>query len=75
MVQVMHSDLRGPMSSSSLGGSLYFGTFIDEYSRHVTVIPLAKKSNVASQFIKFQRQLELKFDCNIRAMHSHSGGE
>ena len=73
--QVIHSDLCGPMSSSSLGGSRYFVTFIDEYSRYVTVIPLAKKSNVASQFIKLQRKFERKFDCNIKALHSDSGGE
>jgi len=32
-MQLVHSDLGGPMSEPSHGGALYFGTFTDDFSR------------------------------------------
>jgi len=32
-LQLVHPDLGGPMSEPSRGGALYFGTFIDDFSR------------------------------------------
>ena len=47
---VIHSDVCGPMPVPSLGGSLYFVCFIDEYSGYIAVYPIKKKSDVAEQF-------------------------
>ena len=32
-LQLVHSDLCGPMQTTSFGGARYFVTFIDDYSR------------------------------------------
>ena len=40
--EVIHSDVPGPMKTPSLGGSVYFVTFIDDYSGYC-VIDLKKK--------------------------------
>ena len=39
-LQLVHSDVCGPMPTASMGGSLYFVTFIDDFSRKVWVYPL-----------------------------------
>ena len=33
LLQLVHSDVNGPMEVQSLGGSRYFVTFIDDFSR------------------------------------------
>ena len=45
-LQLIHSDVCGPMQTPSFGNHLYFVTFIDDYSRHAWVYPLKGKSEV-----------------------------
>ena len=45
-LQLIHSDVCGPIHIPSVGGSRYFITFIDDYSRHVTVCMLKTKDQV-----------------------------
>lgn len=37
LLEVIHSDVCGPMNKNSIGGSRYFVTFIDDKSRYVSV--------------------------------------
>ena len=39
-LELVHSDLVGPLQSNSIQGNKYFATFIDDYTRVVVVIPL-----------------------------------
>ena len=39
-LQLVHSDVCGPMPMASMGGALYFVTFIDDFSCKVWVYPL-----------------------------------
>lgn len=71
----IHTDVCGPMSIPSLGGSRYFVTFIDEYSNFVNVRFIEKKSEVASEFRSFKAWFERKFDCAIKRLHTDGGGE
>ena len=73
--EVIHSDVCGPMSKPSLGGSRYFVTFIDEHSGYKIVIPIARKSDVAAEFQKYHVWLERKYDCSIKRLHCDGGGE
>jgi hypothetical protein len=36
-LELVHSDVMGPMKTKSMGGAKYVLTFIDDYSRHVRV--------------------------------------
>lgn len=58
---VIHSDLCGKMPIVSLGGSVYFVTFIYEASHYVTVQPININSDVKDVFIKYQSSFESKF--------------
>ena len=72
---VIHSDVSGRMPTRSLGGAEYYVTFIDEYSRYITVVPIASKGEVLTQFKKFHVWFERKYDCRIKSLHCDGGGE
>ena len=44
-LQLVHSDLCGPLSSPSFSGCKYFLTFIDDFSRRIWVYFLKLKSD------------------------------
>ncbi|MCO5595626.1 hypothetical protein L7F22_049671 [Adiantum nelumboides] len=51
--QLVHSDLCGPMESASITGSLYFLTFINDFSRYTTLYFLKQKSQVLTCFKEY----------------------
>jgi len=58
-LQLMHSDLGGPMSEPSRGGALYFGTFTDFFSRWTDVVFLQKKSDLLAGYKKWLTKAQL----------------
>lgn len=53
VLELVHSDLCGPMPSKSIGGSKYFLTFTDDYSRKTTVFCLKGKNEVTSYIRRY----------------------
>ena len=53
ILELIHSDLCGPMQVDSIGGSRYMLTFTDDYSRYTHVYFLKKKSEVLEKFKEF----------------------
>ena len=49
-LELVHSDVCGPMPTKSLGGSSYFVTFIDDSTRKVWLYGLRSKDQVFSTF-------------------------
>ena len=49
-LELVHSDVAGPMKTESLGGAKYFVTFTDDFSRCVTVYPITQKPEVLDKF-------------------------
>lgn len=58
LLELIHSDVCGPMSVKSLGGAKYFVTFIDDYSRKVFAYAMKTKGEVFSKFIEFKKLVE-----------------
>lgn len=56
-LELLHMDVAGPMDAVSLGGSKYFLTIIDDFSRKVVVYPMTQKSEVFDCFKNFKREL------------------
>jgi len=52
-LQLVHSDLGGPMSEPSRGGALYFGRFTEDFSRWTDVVFLHKKSDLLAEYKKW----------------------
>ena len=50
MLELIHSDVCGPMSSTSLSGFEYYITFIDDFSRKTWIYFLKGKSEVFEKF-------------------------
>jgi transposase InsO family protein len=46
--ELTHSDVWGPIASPSLGGATYYVTFKDDFSGHLTVYFMKRKSEVPS---------------------------
>ena len=46
MLELVYFDVCGPMKTKTLGGSLYFVTFIDDHSRKIWVYTLKTKDQV-----------------------------
>jgi hypothetical protein len=53
-LQIVHSDVAGPMKTDSFGDARYFVTFNDNYSRCVTVYPNTHKSEVLDKFKEWE---------------------
>lgn len=75
VLQRVHSDVMGPISPKSLGGSRYIVTFLDDFSSYVTTFAMKKKSEVFVKFLKFQRRAELIQKKKIIDLQSDNGGE
>ena len=72
---VVHSDVCGPMSCMSLGGSKYYVYFIDEFSGFMKTTPINATSAVAGEFRRYLSWFERKTDRRIKKLHSENGGE
>ena len=46
IMDIVHSDVCGPMSSSSLSGYMYYVSFIDDFSRKTWIYFLKGKNGV-----------------------------
>src|SRR4029078_5287093 len=74
-LELVHTDVCGPIKAASLGGSKYFVTFIDDYSRMTTVYPLRAKSDVVDKFREYRAAVEKQLSLSIKAVRSDNGGE
>ncbi|MCO5609147.1 hypothetical protein L7F22_063369 [Adiantum nelumboides] len=73
--QLVHSDLCGPMESASITGSLYFLTFIDDFSRYTTLYFLKQKSQVLTCFKEYCTLVMCQHDLPVQILRSDNGGE
>jgi len=79
-LQLIHSDLCGPMNQKSLGRSLYFMLLIDDYTKFTAVYFLKKKSEAAECFKNCKAHVEKVHSQKgnqyvIKAVRTDGGGE
>lgn len=74
-LQLVHTDICGPLEPISLGGNRYFIAFIDDYSRKLWVFPLKEKSAAFETFKYFKARVELETGCRLKILRSDRGGE
>jgi hypothetical protein len=75
VLQLVHSDLCGPMETASVGKNKYFMTFIDDYTRKIFVYFLANKSQAHDRFCEFKAAVENETGEKIACIRSDNGGE
>ncbi|MCO5592094.1 hypothetical protein L7F22_046089 [Adiantum nelumboides] len=74
-LQLVHSVICGPMWTPSVGNSLYFVTFIDEFSRFCWVYPLKAKLDVFANFQHYVSMVENETGCKVQTLCTDRGGE
>eukprot|EP00253_Pinus_taeda_P012749 PITA_12749 len=75
ILDLTHSDVCGPMTPKSLGGHLYYVTFIDDHSRKTWVYLMKTKDEVFTKFPEFKVEMENLTERRIKLLRSDSGGE
>lgn len=74
-LEVVHSDVCGPMEVETLGGNKFFVTFTDEFTRKVWIYLLKKKSQVFRVFRKYKTMVEKQSKLSIQTLRTDGGGE
>ncbi|MCO5602425.1 hypothetical protein L7F22_056557 [Adiantum nelumboides] len=74
-LQLVHSDVCGPMRTPSVENSIYFVTFIDDFSRFCWVYPLKAKSDVFAIFQHYVSMVENETGCKVQTLRTDRGGE
>lgn len=74
-LEVIHSDVCGPMENLSIGGSRYYVLFDDDYSRMAFIYFMKTKSEVFNFFKEFQSMVEKQKDRKIKILRTDNGGE
>ncbi|TXG63903.1 hypothetical protein EZV62_010897 [Acer yangbiense] len=74
-LELMHTDLCGPMSVSSLSENKYFILFINDLTRMTWVYFLSSKAQTFNVFKKFRAMVESDSGCNIKKLWLDNGNE
>ena len=72
-LELVHSDLCGPLPSASFSSFKYFLTFIDDYSRHIWLYFLKLKSGVFNMFLAYKALVEKQSSHQIIKLRSDNG--
>ena len=75
LLELIHTDVCGPMSSTTRGGFQYFITFTDDLSRYGYVYLMRHKSETFEKFKEFHSEVENQCGKRIKAVQSDRGRE
>ena len=75
LLQVIHTDLCGPMQTPTLDGEKYFIAFTDEMSGRVSVCLLPSKDGALDAFQTYRARAEKSCRREIKSLRSDGGGE
>jgi transposase InsO family protein len=74
-LQLIHSDLCGPITPTTVSNKRYILTFIDDFSRKTWLYLLAEKGETFEKFKHFKTKVEKETGMSIRCLRSDRGGE
>jgi transposase InsO family protein len=75
LLEIIHTDVCGPMSILMRGGYRYFLTFTDNLIRYGYVYLMKHKSEMFEKFKEFQNKVENHHNRKIKYLRSDRGGE
>lgn len=74
VLNLVHSDICGPMTVESLGGVKYFVTFTDDFTGYTETM-LHNRSDVLEAFKDYKRKVEKQTGQQIRKLRTDNGRE
>lgn len=75
VLEIIHTDVVGKITPTSLGGANYFVSFTDDYSRYTTVYPIKTKDKALQMFDEYRRAVENLHNKKIKFLRSDNGRE
>jgi hypothetical protein len=75
ILELIHNDVFGPVPVPTLGKSLYYVSFIDDFSRNTWIYFLRKKYEVFDKFKEFKSLVENQTEMEINVLRTDNGGE
>lgn len=73
--ELIHCDLWGPYRTTSICGSKYFLTILDDFTRAVWVYLLSSKQNAPKHLKEFVALVERQFPTQVKTLRSDNGSE
>jgi transposase InsO family protein len=73
--ELLHMDLFGPTTYTSIGGNKYGFVIVDDYTRYTWVFFLYDKSDVHDLFKSFVKRVQNEFETTIKKIRSDNGSE
>ena len=74
-MELIHTDICGPFTSTSLGGYRYFITFTDDFSHYEHVELIREKSDSLVSFKEVKVKMELQNNKKLKVVRCNRGGE
>lgn len=74
-LQLIHSDICGPITPASIGRKRYILTFIDDHSRKMWSYIIAEKSEAFGTFKDFKASVEKESGVAVCCLRTDRGGE
>jgi hypothetical protein len=74
-LQLVHSDVFGPVLVPSLRKFVYYVSFIDEFSRNTWIYFLRKESEVFDRFKEFKALVEIQTKKIMKVLRTNNGRE
>ncbi len=75
LLELVHSDVCGPMKTTSCGGARYFVTFIEDFSKKTHVYLLKAKGKVFDKFKVYKALVENQTSMKIKTLQFDNGRE
>ncbi|CAB1109566.1 unnamed protein product [Ectocarpus sp. CCAP 1310/34] len=74
-LQLVSTDLLGPISPSAIGGYNYMAKFTDHATRLKAVYFIAKKGDALSSLVNYVQDVAIPLGLRVQYLHSDNGGE
>lgn len=74
-LQLVHSDICGPITPTSNSNKRYILSFIDDFTRKTWIYLLSQKSETLAAFKSFKASVEKEAGANILCLRTDRGGE
>jgi transposase InsO family protein len=73
--ELLHIDLFGPTTYTSIGGHKYRLVIVDDLTRYTWVLFLVDKNDVFTTFKTFIKRIHNEFETTIKKVRSNNGSE
>lgn len=75
ILELIHTDVCGPLKQPAYDGSMYFVTFTDDFSRATKVYCIKYKSDACEKFVDYVAMCEALHGHKIARLRADNGGE